>query len=265
MANLVLNPLSGPPPPDVCLERAPIAKVIAQVVFPTILAIRKSDIVASFQEAIRENYPFLEEERFPHIALGSNNAPEIKEDMIWRFSDRSRSWRVSLTTGFVALETNTYHNRQDFLDRLEVILNAVEEVFNPQEALRVGLRFIDRMIGPVVEDTEHYMRSEVAGVWTGPLGKGAQHLLTETLLQSDEGFIQLRWGFLPANSTFDPNSLEPTAERSWIMDFDMFTMEQQPFISQELIATTRSFAERIYTVFRWMVTDDFLRLYGGKP
>ena len=31
------------------------------------------------------------------------------------------------------------------------------------------------------------------------------------------------------------------------------------------VAQARSFAERIYSIFRWAVTDEFLRRYGGQP
>jgi hypothetical protein len=45
---------------------------------------------------------------------------------------------------------------------------------------------------------------------------------------------------------------------------DMFRAETRTFDPSEVVADARSYAERIYTFFRWAVTDDFLRLYGGK-
>jgi len=32
-----------------------------------------------------------------------------------------------------------------------------------------------------------------------------------------------------------------------------------------VIQQTRAFAERIYGIFRWAVSDEFLRKYGGQP
>ncbi len=38
-----------------------------------------------------------------------------------------------------------------------------------------------------------------------------------------------------------------------------------PFISDDLIGRTEAFAMRIYSIFRLMVTDEFLKFYGGMP
>ena len=52
VGNLPL-PLSGPPPAEVQLPNAPLVRVIAQVRFPQILAIRNPDTVAKLQQAVR--------------------------------------------------------------------------------------------------------------------------------------------------------------------------------------------------------------------
>lgn len=44
----------------------------------------------------------------------------------------------------------------------------------------------------------------------------------------------------------------------------MFTAESRPFDVDRIVAEAQSFAERLYAMFRWAVTDDFLRLYGGE-
>ena len=47
-------------------------------------------------------------------------------------------------------------------------------------------------------------------------------------------------------------------------NLDMFRPEPGTFDPNEVVTEARSYAERIYTFFRWAVTDDFLRLYEGK-
>ena len=59
------RPLNPTPTPEVPLSRAPLVRVLAQARFPTILAIRDADKVASFQEALRETYPNLSREQVP--------------------------------------------------------------------------------------------------------------------------------------------------------------------------------------------------------
>jgi uncharacterized protein (TIGR04255 family) len=241
-------------------------RVLAQARFPAILAIRLPDRVAAFQEAIRGRYPILGEDRVQSVQVGPSMSPRIKEDVIWRFADKDGpyNWRVSLGVDFVSLETTTYLSRADFLSRLREVVGGVEETFRPQEAVRIGLRYIDRQTGEAVAQAPKLIRSAVLGVAGTEVGDAAKHVITEALLEAAEGQIQARWGRLPAAATVDPSVLEPINEPSWILDLDMFGTEKQPFTTDGILKIATSFAERIYTVFRWMVTDDFLKFYGGK-
>lgn len=73
-----------------------------------------------------------------------------------------------------------------------------------------------------------------------------------------------RWGQLPPKATVDPAALDVIAEPSWILDLDMFRATSGPFDSKLVVSEVDEYADRIYTFFRWAVTDDFLRLYGGR-
>lgn len=271
MTTTLPRPLSGPPPAEVPLPKAPLARVIAQVRFAPILAIRNPDSVASFQEAIRATYPILTEDRIHQIVLVSAGPPDIREGVIWRFSDAEKGqWRASLSVDFVALETSAYVSRQDFLTRLGAILAALENSFKPAEAQRLGLRYIDRLTDNAVDRVAELIRPKVLGILqpnTEPpsnLGEAVLHLFTEAQLLAEEGFIQARWGRLPENATYDPDALEPISKSSWVLDLDMFTSGPQKFASEELQVTATHFAKRIYSVFREMVTDEFLKFYGGE-
>ena len=74
-----------------------------------------------------------------------------------------------------------------------------------------------------------------------------------------------RWGRLPPGATVDPAAIEPVEEKSWILDLDMFSAASMPFTVDPVVDEVRRYAERIYAIFRWAVTDDFLVRYGGKP
>lgn len=259
--------MSGPSPAEVPLPHAPLVRVIAQVRFPTILSIRNPEEVATFQENVRSAYPILNQEQVRRVVLNADPpaSPKIQEDVVWRFHDRDRKWRVSLATDFVALETSRYDNRRDFLTRLQSIVGAVETTMNPQEALRLGIRYIDRITGPALRDVSKLIRREVLGVSLCPIGEAAETVLTETQFRAQEGSLQARWGLLPANGTIDPGTLEPIDEPSWILDLDMSSSEPLDFSADVLGNTAERFTERVYSVFRWMVTTDFLHFYGGQP
>lgn len=270
--SIEVQPLSGPPPDEVPLTGAPLVRVVAQVRFAPILAIRNPDKVAGFQEAIRMTYPNLAPEHMQHIALQIDGTPSFQDAVIWRFNSslKSLQWRVSLGTDFVALETAAYQSRKDFLDRLKVVLDNVESNFRPSEAQRFGLRYVNRIVGEGFERADDLVSPSVLGISRqdpdaqSSLSRAIKFLMTEAHLEADEGVIQARWGHLPPNQTYDPDALEPLNKSSWTIDLDMFTRGPQTFVSDELLALATVFAERNYAVFREMVTPEFLNFYGGK-
>ena len=268
------RPLSPVPITKVPLPRAPLARVIAQMRFPAILAIADADRVAGIQETLRETYPYLDRVQAHRIELAAGEPPNIQREFIWRFIDRERDprWQVSLGTGFVALDTSDYGSREDFLRRLHTVIAAVESEFRPAEVNRLGVRYIDRLTGEAVDRIDELFQPEILGIMrpdkeTHPaLEDSIVHLMSEVQFLAEDGSrIQSRWGLLPSNATHDPSSLDPIAEPSWVLDLDMFTSEPQPFASDELLRTAKVFAECLYWLFRQMVTDEFLRHYGGEP
>ena len=268
------QPLNPTPMQEVPLPRAPLARVIAQARFPPILAIRDPDKVAVLQEALRETYPNLSQDQVHSIELTGGQTPNVRQGLIWRLADREKDapWRVSLGVDFVALETSSYDSRDDFLDRMRAVVSAVEQAFEPASVSRLGLRYIGRLTGEAADRVGDLIRPGILGIIQPPgnpdpaLGESVIHLITEAQFMAQGGArIQGRWGQLPKNATYDPDALEPVAKPSWVLDLDMFTTESQPFSSEELLTTSTGFAKCLYWLFRQMVTEEFLRFYGGKP
>ena len=131
------------------------------------------------------------------------------------------------------------------------------------------------MTGDAVEHIRDLLRPEILGIaytgeasgyGTSDLGNSAHHLMTEAQFLVENGHHILgRWGRLHDNATYDPAALEPLEIPSWVLDLDMFTSEAFPFARAHVSATAREFAETLYWLFRQMVTDEFLKFYGGNP
>lgn len=259
-------PLSGGPPDEVPLPNAPLVMVVVQVRYAPILAIRSPDRVAPFQEAIRATYPVLREDRIAQLVFGAPGTPSISEGLIWRFQDREAEWRwrVSLAVDYIALETRAYTNRRDLLSRFDAIVSALNSAFRPQEVQRLGVRYVDRLVEPALGKLESFFHPPVLGIVGSKLRPAAQQVLTQAVLETEEGQLLARWGSVPSKMTVDPE-IPIVAGPSWIIDLDIFISSGQKFDPGALSATAKRFAERAYTVFRWMVKDDFLRFYGGTP
>lgn len=265
--------LGAPAPKEIPLSDAPLIRVIAQVRFPQILAIRNPDTVALFQEKIRMTYPILKEEAAHHVTVLPGVAPEITQIRIWRFLDRAEkpNWRVSLGSDFVALEAMEYGSRVDFLARLRDVVSGVESSFRPAEAQRLGIRYIDRVVEDGFDQLAQLVQPKVLGIThpgTAPpadLSAAVVHSITETSFEAAEGQLVARWGILSPNGTYDVDAVEPIVGPSWVLDLDMYTNAAFQFDTHEILRRADEFCQRIYYVFREIVTDDFLKFYGGKP
>lgn len=263
------DPLVGPPPAEVPLTNAPLVRVIAQVRFPEIAAVGRRDFVAPFQEAIRSTYPVGKREQTQGIVVvpQAQGLAQTQPEIAWRFGNVEGTWRVSVAPQFLALETTSYTSRGDFIDRLRTVVEALDEHVNPSVVQRFGLRYITRVTGDALTKIGTLVRPEVTGIVATPVSQHARHSLTESLFDLPGNQEQLlgRWGRIPAGGTVDPNAIEPINAPSWILDIDMFSNEQRMLTPDQVTSDARRYAERIYTVFRWAVTDDFLHHYGGRP
>jgi uncharacterized protein (TIGR04255 family) len=261
----IFDPLVAPPPAEVPLKDAPLVRVIAQVRFPEILAVEQRDFVAPFQEALRATYPVLRQEQTQGLRLSPAGIAHAKPQLAWRFSDLDGHWRVSLTPEFLALETTKYTSRSDFFVRLRAVVEALDEHVEPKLIDRLGVRYIDRITGAAVDEIASLVRPEVRGITGTDAATHVAHALSESMFELPDARVLARWGRLPAGATVDPAAIEPAQEKSWILDLDMFSAAPMPFAVDRAVAEAQRFAERIYTIFRWAVTDDFLRRYGGTP
>ena len=163
------------------------------------------------------------------------------------------------------LRTTEYETRDVFLERFAFLLDVTKQVFAPEPATRIGLRYVNRLVGPPLARLADFVRSPVLGLLDTPLGSYATFSLSETLFRSppENAHLRLRQAFLPTGASIDPTIAPPIGEPSWLLDLDMSDGTHRPFDVAALASRSRSYAERVYSVFRELVTEEFLRYHGG--
>ncbi len=262
------NPLTASAPGEIWLPKAPLVRVIARINFPVVVSIAKTDFIAPFQEALRSVYPVLRPEQTLAfvISAASGTQPTQQTQTTWRFSQPDNLWRVALAPDFLALETTAYQSKDDFVQRAKLVVDALAEHVNPQIVDRIGLRFLDRVVGPPLKNLEKYVRPELVGLLTSEVASNVEHALTESLfsLPEHKAHLLARWAHVPPNATVDPAAWDAIQEPSWILDLDMFSTESGAFTPKNVLDQIGTYAERIYSFFRWAVTEEFLKLYGGR-
>jgi uncharacterized protein (TIGR04255 family) len=259
------NPLIDLPPEEIHLPHSPLERVIAQLRFPLILNIQEKELVGKFQKAIYKFYPILRAEQSQTVIL-NNQSFSQQPDFVWRFSEEKGKWRVSLSSTFLALETTEYSGQKDFNKRLGEVLHSLSECFELRIVDRLGVRYINRLKKPAYNRITEMVNPQVLGL-AGSIPKDQIiHSLTETLfdLPKNNARLQARWGYLPANTTIDPSLLDSIGENSWILDMDMFSTQSRQFNEKKILDEIEVFTDRIYALFRWAITDKFLREFGGN-
>jgi len=259
------NPLTDTPPKEVPLPNAPLVRVIAQARFPVIAAVEQKSFVAPFQEQIRNDYPVLRPDETKNVVVGLEGVINTTSSVIWRFEDLDGLWRISLGSNFLAIETKNYKSRDDFVTRFEATLRSAGETIEPSVVDRLGIRYIDRIGENEVNRLPELIRPEVASVMNTVLKDRTVRSITESVFEIDQGYLSARWGLVPPNATTDPTAMEPTRDKSWILDVDAYTEQRITFKPHEIARRTKLLAERAYCFFRWSVKDPFLENYGGQP
>ena len=251
------------------MTRAPLVNVIAQVRFPAVMRIEAdSAFVATFQEAIRNDYPILRPERQLGVMIGPGGVQPQDAGIIWRFETKDPdAWQVTLAPTFVSLSAKRYTRRSDLLARLTVVLHALESWLHPNVCDRIGVRYVDRVTGDQLARLSSLVRPELLGIASDDTLLGnveVVHALSDSLFRLDDGSqLRGRWGRLPADATYDPG-IEPAREPSWVLDLDHSTSQPEDFELAAIGSRVAEFCDRIYSFFRWSVTDKFLDEFGAE-
>jgi uncharacterized protein (TIGR04255 family) len=261
------KPLGGKPPAERHLSKAPLERVIAQIRFPVILRIEDKSAVSKFQEAIRQHYPVLQEMQSQTVQIQVGPGAPIalpSVSRIWQFSDASGTWKITLARDAVSIETTSYESRGDLLGRWDIAIKALNEAFHPDIVLRIGMRYIDRVAGAHFKRFESLINPELVGSAIATLKTHLKHSLSEASFVIEEGDLLLRWGVMPPQISPDPSAISQLPHYSFVLDIDVWSMQQRQFDSTSLLSAFQQLAERAYSVFRFAVTDEFLKVYEGK-
>jgi uncharacterized protein (TIGR04255 family) len=259
-------PLGGKPPVERHLSKAPLERVIAQIRFPVILKIEDKSAVSGFQEAIRRDYPVLQEMQAQtmQIQMGPTGPSAFPlSNRNWQFSNASATWKVVLTSDTLTIESSAYVSRDDLLGRWKTALDALNSAFSPGIIQRIGARYVDRIKEEPFNNFESLINLKQLGSAVGNLKKHLKYSLCEASFEVEEGELLLRWGVMPAMMSPDFSAIAQLPHESFVLDIDVWSMRQRQFDSEALLSAFRQLTERAYSVFRFAVTDEFLKVYEG--
>ena len=176
------NPLTSPAPKEVMLTNPPLVGALAQIRYPKIMAIRQDDYVARFQESIRHDYHIYEkEEGFGIQTVQGNVVSAGPVAPVHRFKG-IKNKSVTLSEDFVAIDTSFYEDgKSGFLEQLSFVITATKNHINPHNMSRLGIRFVDRLVGDKMNNIEEYVRKDFLPPLMKKGGKRLLHSLKQCI------------------------------------------------------------------------------------
>lgn len=248
---------------DVKLGRSPLTHVICQVRFSPILRIG-AEQPASFQEAIRHQFPIYElEQSFSFqvpVPAQANMVPSFQlAPSAFRFKSEDGHSAVTLAQDSFSLTTDRYTTWEDFAKHLEMVSEAVRKEYNPSPILRVGLRYVnefstDKLGFRAFDEVLTLFQPELVSPFTANVFSMPKAFSIHMDLEDQQGTLAFRFG-LPAEGLEQPKAL--------VLDLDYY--EETASTLDGLVNRCDKFHEVIYDAFRWAIVDDRLSVFHPLP
>lgn len=281
MTSLTIEaPFGREPVPEIHLDEAPLRRVICQVRFPSLVALATGvDVAHRIAGALQNEYPLLEEGQEVTITISPSGVTQAPANSrVWQLRSPDAEWTVTYGAQFVALNTESYTDRDDFRARLRRVLDCFAAEVSPPFVERIGWRYVNRVEVPPA-DLRDLIRAELLGGVAARLDNVALvNAMNEALYDftsgaaDDNGIsklvgqvadgLQVRWGMLPPGAALDP-TLPPWPNAGWVLDLDSFLFGRSTFDVDVLMEKATGLSDRAYRFFRWSVTDQFLQRFGA--
>lgn len=243
----------------IIFSKKPLRQVICQVRFPTILRI-ETELPARFQEAIRHEYPVLDQQNEQKLILPDNlpsPLANIVSELIpgrtvkpsFEFISEDDNWIVRLESGSLSLTTTDYERWETFREKLEIPFNALIEEYSPAFFSRIGLRYINFIRKSEIGFTDDTPWSElleptILGLLSSTISNNVHEHSGQTLVELTEnlGKVRIRFGL----------GRDAENKKGFIIDNDFFNEERTQI--DDTFKLLDGFKLRSSRLFQWLIT-----------
>ena len=254
-----------PPADRSRLPRSPLKLVVWQLRYGAESGISDPSFLFALKEALGG-----EESPYPHsnrhstqsltiqVGPGQPQGPSQADlETGWRLTSTDSAWVVTVLPTSLSLETATGYISwsEDFEHRLGVLLEAFFEIAEPQLEERLGLRYVDQIAMPEMQNPKEWSKT----IHTTLLGTLKHPLLGEALVTDQQHHefhladgvrCVLRHGFFRDASNGDA--------WTYVLDTDVSRQELRQMNVEDVERASNAFSEIGTSVFQQCVTKKYL-------
>ncbi|MGB5111747.1 MAG: TIGR04255 family protein [Mycobacterium sp.] len=266
------NPFAVQEPGYIPLDPDPLVRTIAQVRFQQLTKFTANEdaVAAAIATALADEYPLIEEGREVSVTLTPGGMTESSTSTrLWRLASADGSWQISFGGTFLSIDTTAYTRRTDFAQRLAAAWDALNTQVQVPFITRLGVRYINQLTDREahLNRLSELLRPEALGVGIAEDHPGVELMSNISEAQyrfADGGRLMARWGLLPEGVTIDTAS-QPYGYSTWVLDTDSY-QEFTPGSKKpdDITEDVKALSLNGYKFFRWAVTEEFLKEFGGE-
>jgi uncharacterized protein (TIGR04255 family) len=269
-----------PPVGEYKFANTPLAQALVQVRFPIQAKLGTLEGLSAVQERIADRYPYLGGSQSPPIEL--QIGPEGAQAAVgpgggYMFnSDDGHS--VILHTDSVSLTVGPeYVSFDDFKERFDVILRALDECVTIPRCDRIATRYLTVAPTPVGDEGawKTWFKAELLGWVAGhelspavvigsainQVGMSAPPTAALSAFPSDVQAV-IRHGLVPGGTAVPGIPPISLPERSYLLDLDVFSAGAQGWDIDGLIEQVVVLHDQIERFFRWSLTPEGEKHFG---
>jgi uncharacterized protein (TIGR04255 family) len=239
-----------------------LTNVIFRVDFPKFVDTDPTKTLSILKDAFKDSFPDHVETPgglFEYQIDQEDFVIKKEKRVIWEFSDKEQSKKVTITPEFVSLEHKKYSNFETFFKDINLVFNFLTDVYKIKICKRIGLRYINQInlsSGDPL-DWKGLIHPNLLSVEKGFTKDNEIILRSMHFLEAKEKENKLIFQFGLANSEY-PN---PIARKEFILDYDCSSKEEIS-ISQ-IYDKVKEYNEMIVEWFERSITDDLRHMMRG--
>ena len=232
--------------------------MLGQLQFPPILRLQKGvEIVADFQDAIRETFPSFAVEQQIQVTVPSSAQGEagLVRTTAYRFTNEPKTWSVLLTPSALTLEAvagGRYSSYAEFVQLFKQLWAAALATLQLSKVAQQGLRYVDHLaaVRSPAEWADWVNPELLGGTAIGVLGAGLTQSVSELTYAQPDGRIVFRHGMMAAG---------PQGSQGYLLDFDsIHTNPIEATDTDSIMGRFEDSHDALYRLFRWCVTQTAL-------